>query len=156
MTVELGDSRLPPRFWERVTVDPTGCWLWIAHIDRKGYGKFKLDGDANSAHRIAYKVLVSSAIDGLDVDHLCRVRSCVNPAHLEAVTHAENIRRGRSGRPQAERTHCPQGHEYTPENTYFGQRRARKDGSLVFDRQCRQCKHDWYVRNVVNGGARNG
>jgi len=64
------------------------------------------------AHRWAYETCVGSINDGLQIDHLCRVRECVNPDHLQPVTHAENMRRAR-------RTHCRRGHELTPENVYW-------------------------------------
>lgn len=139
MTVVLGDQRLPERFWSRVVVDTrTDCWLWTGHRSRKGYGKITDGGTSVEVHRYLYRRLVSDEIDGLDIDHLCRVRHCVNPVHLEAVTHAENIRRGRSGAPQRERTHCPRGHAYQGSNLYI----ARKaDGST--NRQCRACKSLW-------------
>lgn len=141
LTTEFGDPRLPTAFWDRVTVDQDGCWIWVAHVDRKGYGKFACNG----AHREAYRALVSAEIDGLDIDHLCRVRACVNPVHLEAVSHAENIRRGRSGAPQAERTHCPRGHEYSGDNLYIG-----KKAKGQTNRQCRACKAEWARTHVRN------
>jgi hypothetical protein len=79
---------------------------------------------------MAYEMLVGPVPDGLELDHLCRVPACVNPDHLEPVTHIENVRRGRSY--WAERTHCSAGHEYTRENT-----RITKRG-----RTCRACKNE--------------
>lgn len=101
----------PPleRFWEKVEKTDS-CWLWTAALSQDGYGLFR-DGRSQSAHRWLYKQLVGEIPDGLQLDHLCRVRNCVNPAHLEPVTLAENARRGRL-------THCKRGHELTPENTY--------------------------------------
>lgn len=71
-----------------------------------------------SAHRWSYAVHVGPIPDGLDLDHLCRVRNCMNPEHLEPVTRQVNSARGETGKHMADRTHCPQGHERTPENTY--------------------------------------
>lgn len=102
------------------------CWWWTACINPDtGYGTF-WDGKVLSAHRWAYEHFVGPIPEGLHLDHLCRVRRCVNPAHLEPVTLAENVRRGE----RATKTHCKNGHEFTPENTI----RRNKPG-----RECRTC-----------------
>jgi hypothetical protein len=80
----------PARFWAKVATDGD-CWLWRAHVMRNGYGYF----DKGYAHRWAYQHMVAEIPEGLELDHLCRVRNCVNPYHLEPVTHAENHRRRR-------------------------------------------------------------
>lgn len=101
------------------------CWIWTAAIfTATGYGQFNANGKPGSAHRWGYEALVAPVPDDLQLDHLCRVRHCVNPAHLEPVTAAENMRRGA----RANQTHCTHGHEFTPENTYIdkaGWRRCR-------------------------------
>lgn len=84
----FGDPRLPKRFWSKVTPGPN-CWLWTACSDRNGYGMFHLDGRMRLAHRVAYAAL-AGPIGDLDIDHKCRMRGCVNPAHLQAVTTKEN------------------------------------------------------------------
>lgn len=122
------------RFWAKVAEpDGNGCRLWTASVDVGGYGSFKLDGAMRKAHRVAYEWTRGPIPDGLCLDHLCRVRSCVNPDHLEPVTQQENMRRGemwtRRSAQQRSRTHCLRGHEYTPENT-----RIRPKG-----RECRMC-----------------
>lgn len=82
----LGDERLPDRFWEKVQTYPASdCWLWTGCL-WKGYGEFFTAKGTKKSHRIAYETLVGSVPDGLQLDHLCRVRSCVNPEHLEPVT----------------------------------------------------------------------
>ena len=79
---------------ERFT-DRTGeCWLWTAATNRAGYGLLGIPGRSTLAHRIAYEEYVGPVPDGLELDHLCRVRRCVKPAHLEPVTRSENVRRG--------------------------------------------------------------
>jgi HNH endonuclease len=105
------------RFWAKV--DKAGnCWEWLAG-KRSGYGRFKLNGHTVSAHRYAYELLRGPIPAGLTLDHRCRNRGCVNPAHLDAVPNRVNALRGIGvGAIHATRTHCPQGHEYTPENTY--------------------------------------
>ncbi len=118
------------RFWAKVEKTPT-CWLWRAGKDHLGYGQIRRDGSHAKAHRVAYDLLVGPIPDGLELDHLCRVRNCVNPAHLEPVTHAENVRRGLSGQRQRAKTHCPAGHPYDAENTYVAPRG---------DRGCRACR----------------
>lgn len=81
------------RFWYRVAVTP-GCWLWTGALNWDGYGCFNAGPEiSSSAHRFAYRLLVGPVPDGLELDHLCRTRNCVNPDHLEPVTHAENVRR---------------------------------------------------------------
>lgn len=101
------------RFFAKVDKDgPGGCWLWTGTLSPKGYASFQHDTRNQFVHRTAYETWVGPIPEGLEIDHLCSVRNCVNPAHLEAVTHAENMARA-----SARKTHCVHGHEYTPENT---------------------------------------
>ena len=118
------------RFWSKV--DKSGdCWVWTAGKSRDGYGNFKRDGKDLKAHRVAYELVRGSIPTGLDLDHLCRVRACVNPDHLEPVTRRENIMRGAGyTAEQARKTACKRGHEFTAENTY-----AWRGGRI-----CRTCR----------------
>ena len=106
----------------------TACYPWKGSRNRDGYGQLKRDGITVGAHRAAYEALFGPVPAGMELDHLCRVRDCVNPLHLEAVTHAENMRRTAGLKPP--KTTCDSGHEFTPENTYI-----RPNGC----RTCRQC-----------------
>ncbi|WP_390623415.1 HNH endonuclease signature motif containing protein [Subtercola endophyticus] len=126
------DERVIARFSTKYRVDESGCWLWSAAIKENGYGTFGIGPAVASfqyyAHRVSYEINIGPIPDGLQIDHLCRVRSCVNPAHLEPVTNAENNQRR-----TALITHCPRGHEYTDANTYVW-RGAR------FCRECSRLK----------------
>lgn len=132
------------RFWEKV--DKSGeCWLWTSGTDRDGYGYFLVRaGKTVRAHRFSYQQEVGPIPDGLVIDHLCRVRGCVNPAHLEPVTVAENIRRGDTGKARAAQllalTHCKNGHEWSGENVRL---HTRPDGRTR--RNCRSCERARYV-----------
>jgi hypothetical protein len=107
----------------------TKCINWPHYVDSDGYGRHADRSGEVLAHRSTYVAAYGSVPAGLEIDHTCRNRKCVNPQHLEAVTHAENVRRAAEAR-----THCKNGHEYTPENTYL--RPASPRGGR---RQCRAC-----------------
>lgn len=136
-TIPTMTERQERNFWAKVS--PTGfCWSWTASKCKQGYGNFSFGstGQKFQAHRIAYTALVGTIQQGLELDHLCRNTSCVNPDHLEPVTGAENRRRMvtsptwiTSGKNVT--GYCKHGHEYTEENTY-----RYKDGRT----DCRTCK----------------
>ena len=115
----LRSGSVPPldpmdRVWRKVDkLGPQGCWLWTAYINAGGYGRVRWGETNLNAHRLIYRVLVGPIPEGLHLDHLCRVRHCVNPAHLEPVTPHENVLRAEP----ANRTHCPSGHAYDEANT---------------------------------------
>lgn len=125
------------QFWDRVHPEPnTGCWLWggTTAEARGGYGIFAVEHDGtHRAHIIAYELEVGPVPTGLVLDHLCRVTCCVNPDHLEPVTHGVNVLRGMAPGAVAWRTNtCRSGeHKLTPENTYTAPSNGR--------RQCRAC-----------------
>jgi hypothetical protein len=119
----------------------SGCWLWLGDVDRKGYGEINLGTGVSgkrkrrAAHIVGYNLYRGPVLTGFELDHLCRNLLCVNPDHLEAVTHEENVRRGMSPGAIVARTNiCMAGHEMTEANTYWsrGQRwckecRRRRD-----------------------------
>jgi hypothetical protein len=110
------------------------CWLWTACISKKGYGQFGRGKRVDIAHRVSYELEYGPIPDGLGIDHLCRVRHCVRPSHLEAVTSRVNSLRGFSPPARNARvTQCPSGHPYDLENTY---RRQNRPGQ---PRECRAC-----------------
>lgn len=125
----LFDPRLPDRFWRKVIPEPnSGCWLWLGAANSAGYGQTWDGKRVVYAHRHAYSTLIAKIPDGFDLDHLCRTPLCCNPAHLEAVSHYENCKRGIRG--AWLRTNlCPRGHSMT--DAYI-----RGDGS---GRQCAEC-----------------
>lgn len=115
------------RFMTKVMPHPCGCVVWAATRNNKGYGWFYSNtaGRQVLAHRWSYEYFVGPIPDGLDLDHLCSTPYCVNPDHLEPVTHAENQRRMGARRGGRYVTHCRHGHEYTPENSYVDPRGKR-------------------------------
>ena len=143
--VEYGDERLPERFWTKVSVVETGCWEWAAGKTRDGYGHFWLLGRHQRAHRVAYVALVGPIGEELECDHTCRNRSCVNPLHIEPVSHTANMRRVVFLKHRnTVKTHCIRGHEFNDENT------------VVFRngwRTCRRCKAAATKRSFIKKQA---
>lgn len=112
------------RFWAKVKITSEHeCWLWQEGTTNGGYGTFGAAGRMYLAHRWAYEHMVGPIPEGLHIDHLCRVRRCVNPSHLEPVTSGENTRRA-----HAARATCKNGHPWTEAITFYykGQRRCRE------------------------------
>lgn len=106
------------QFFDRVVFAESGCWEWIGSRNRDGYGTFS----GTAAHRLAIEIFRGPITPGLEIDHLCRNRCCVRPDHLEVVTHAENVRRSEP----ATKTHCVNGHEYTPGQYLLASRKRRE------------------------------
>src|SRR5262245_9246906 len=95
------------------------CWNWPGAISANGYGYLRHNGKDYPAHMYSYMPFVGEIPTGTVIDHLCRNRRCVNPGHLRVLSHADNVRAGLAGKYLANRTSCPQGHDYTAENTIF-------------------------------------
>jgi hypothetical protein len=129
----LTREQIMERFNKRYTpVTESGCWIWDKALADHGYGPFYFNNAHHYAHRIAYELYKGEIPKGMTIDHLCRVRCCVNPDHLEAVTHHENNMRGISTASRhAKQTHCIRGHRFTGENLYRPPSRN--------ERVCREC-----------------
>jgi hypothetical protein len=115
---------LEERLFSRCKENEAGCWIWTGAKAGTGYGHIVVKGRGRPAHRVMYEFLIADVPEGLDLDHLCRTRDCVNPWHLEPVTRRVNIIRGEKPAMNSGKTHCPRGHAYDESNTivYRGSR----------------------------------
>lgn len=111
------------RILDRSTVLHTGCWVWNLKPNDCGYGVLHVGDKTWKAHIFSYVAFIGPVPTGLELDHLCRVRACVNPWHVEPVTHLINMARAIINRG----IHCIHNHEFTLKNTYFykGKRRCK-------------------------------
>jgi hypothetical protein len=137
--VNFLDPRVPRRVWDKLQPCPmSGCWTWTGCTMPAGHGQLTIVVERAKrrvlAHRFVWGLARGPVADGLELDHLCRNAACCNPAHLEAVTHRVNVRRGDgwAGR-HARAVACPHGHAYDEKNTYVdkaGRRKCRRCNSL--------------------------
>lgn len=142
-------------FLSRVQVDDSGCWLWTGPLYRTGrgdYGAMCFQGRSHGAHRVAWMLFRGPIPDGLEIDHLCEVKLCVNPRHLEPVTHVENVTRASRGASAVNRakTHCKRGHPFDEANTIL-----EPIGNRV-GRRCRICVNELQRINRIKRLQRAG
>lgn len=139
-------SSVAQRLMFKTALLPNGCWEWRGAKNPKGYGNIRVDsyGPAKSAHRVAYTELVGPIPDGLEIDHLCKNRACINPKHLEPVTRMVNIQRV-----DQRKARCKSGHEMTPENT-----RIYITKSGMETRNCRACAREFTRQYRLRKAAR--
>lgn len=139
------------RFDKFVYPEPnTGCWLWGGAINSSGYGNFTIEGKTRSAHKVSWERENGPVPQNLCIDHLCRVRCCVNPEHMEIVSNLENILRGRAielnrirAKQRSLSSHCKYGHPFIPENTYYIQRETPR-------RVCKTCHNRRRNQSIKN------
>ena len=114
-------------------VTESGCWIWLGSVTEKGYGRVCFGGKYRKAHRLFYESTFGEIRKGLVIDHICRVRCCVNPHHMQPVSNEENVSRGYSfSALKSRQTHCKYGHVLDGDNIYRPKSRPTR-------RLCRAC-----------------
>lgn len=141
LAAQLPHHKLDPlvRFWRMIRMQPNGCWVWKGSLNNKGYARINIDRHAVYAHRFSFESFRGPIPFGKELDHGCRNTTCVNPWHLEPVTHPENVRRGAEARWTG---YCKHGHALTTENIY-----QRKSGR----HECRICHRNAERRRYGQG-----
>lgn len=133
------------RFWSKVDKTPT-CWNWTAGKYVDGYGIFGFNGGVVRSHRFSFEIVNGKIPTNHEIHHKCKNKLCVNPEHLEAITHKNHQRLYNNLiKSQLTRTYCPQGHEYNKKNTYV----YHKSGS----RYCRICRNKYANLSHKKGGG---
>lgn len=139
--IEAKINRSGPIPEERPDLGP--CWIYTGYLSQRGYGRTAIKGKSVRVHRVVFEALRGPIPEGLEPDHLCRVKACCNPTHLEPVPHRVNAQRGVTGKHFAQRTHCPKGHPYSEENT-----RIKKQKGGTINRVCRACEKIYRQRST--------
>jgi len=151
--IALKESVAIARFLSKIEVKESGCWEWTAALNGDGYAAVNDGGSMRGGHRFAYEYFNNAKIPaGLEIDHLCRNRRCVNPDHLKVVTRRENIirstlpdiLRGING----SKTHCPHGHPYDLLNTYYNPKGSRVCRICIKEALIRSRKRKEGIRHV--------
>ena len=123
-----------PRFESKFIPEPnTGCWIWLAQTDKHGYGRFFIDGAKTTAQRASWLIYRGTIPDGLEIDHKCKLRCCVNPDHLQPLSKPANL----AQRAFAKKDSCPKGHPYSGDNLSI-----TKNGNGKVARRCRICTRE--------------
>jgi len=135
----------PERIWKHIKIskDPNACWIWTAYKNKDGYGVMGYNNRLYLAHGFVYLYLVGEISKFKELDHfLCKNTACVNPDHLQPVTHKVNCMRGDhfTNNHNRKKTHCPNGHEYTKDNTFVRQN-GRRDCLICKRKSCRDTYH---------------
>ena len=150
--MEIYDPRVREVVWQHVYPEPnTGCWLWGGYTNHDGYGRSRAvaGGRLVFAHRIVFEALVRALKPDEELDHLCRTRPCVNPHHLEPVTHEVNVLRGVSFSARNRRkTHCKRGHKYV-DGSYY---KTSQGGRLC--KECHKIQQAHHQARIGKGGYR--
>ena len=137
------------RFTSRIKKAVNGCIEWTGRLDIGGYGTLSVNSRAIKAHRVSYMLYKGQIPEGLQIDHLCRNRKCVNPEHLEAVTQKINVLRGESPTAKnARKTHCWHGHELTKENTFYFTDRPFRCCKICYSTKTRMVPKDFKERTT--------
>jgi hypothetical protein len=141
-SIAFGDEKVPQRLWAKVEIQADGCWTWTGsrYGYKRRYGKAWYESKTWKASRLFYALLVRSLEPTEHAHHHCRNEACVNPAHIEPLPQEQHWGHG-----HADKTHCPQGHEYTEKNTYIYWRRL-KSGRMGPNRSCRTCSREYFQR----------
>lgn len=145
LTSEKGINRLLSKI--KFPSNWSACWIWDKAKTKRGYGSFGIGYQTFAAHRVTYRNFVGPIPKDKEINHLCKVTSCVNPLHLEAITHHANVLHGDAGKNMRDKTHCPNGHSYNEQNT--------NHNKTIKRRTCRVCNRD-RMRAYRAAGLYNG